>query len=337
MPDLATSPGFTMKTRVLGPDRFTTSTIGLGCMGMSQGYGPRDDAASLDALARALDRGITFWDTAQSYGAGHNEQLVGRALAGRRHAAQLATKFGIVRGPDGVRLDARPATVRAACDESLARLGTDFIDLYYLHRVDPNVPVEETVGAMADLVRAGKVRHLGISECSAADLERAAATHRIAALQTEWSLWWREPEDDVIPTARRLGVGIVAHTPLGRGFLAAVPLPDAFEAGDFRAGDARFAWPARAYNGKAVETLQRLAAETNRTAGQLALGWLLAQGEDVVPIAGMRKERHFRENAAAEPLSPDELRRIEPLAARAAWAGDRRAFAAHVTARGAPA
>ena len=229
-----------MITRILGLEKFVVSAVGLGCMGMSQGYGPTDDNISIAALHKAIDLDVTFWDTAQSYGAGHNERLIAAAMIGRRDQLQIATKFGIVRTPDGVTLDGRPEAVRGYCEASLRRLGTDYIDLYYLHRVDPKIPIEETVGAMADLVSEGKVRHLGVSECGAEQLERAVSVHPIAALQCEWSLWWREPEDDVIPAARRLGVSLVPYSPLGRGFLTGAVPPETFAAGDFRGGDAQF-------------------------------------------------------------------------------------------------
>ena len=228
-----------MKTTSLGGEGLLVSSVGLGCMGMSQGYGQADDNESLTTLYRAIELGVTFWDTAQSYGAGHNERLLAKALQQHRDKVTLATKFGIVRDANGARLEARPERVRSYCEASLARLGTDHIDLYYLHRVDPQVPVEETVGAMTELVDRGMVRYLGISECDAGQLERAAAVHPLSAVQLEWSLWWREPEDDVIPAARRLGIGLVAFSPLGRGFLAGRVNP-----GDLADGDSGTATPA---------------------------------------------------------------------------------------------
>jgi len=304
-------------------------------MGMSQGYGPADDGASLATLHRAIELGVTFWDTARSYGAGHNERLLAKALAPHRDEVTLATKFGIVRDENGVRLDARPERVRGYCEASLARLGTDHIDLYYLHRVDPAIPVEETIGAMAELVRLGMVRHLGISECDAGQLRRAAAVHPLSALQLEWSLWWREPEDDVIPAARALGIGLVAFSPLGRGFLAANVAPGDLAAGDLRRDDARFQGASLARNASVAGQVRGLAAELGITPAQLALAWILSQGDDVVAIPGTRHAARLEENAAAAAvtLSAAILERLEALAPRAAWAGDRAAFAAHRTSR----
>lgn len=324
-----------MKTRILGRGGLTVSAIGLGCMGMSQGYGPADDVESLATLQRALDEGVTFWDTAQSYGAGHNEALLARALAGRRQGVQLATKFGIVRCAQGVKLDARPEHVRAFCESSLRRLGTDYIDLYYLHRVDPEVPIEDSIGAMADLVREGKVRHLGVSECTAPQIHRAASVHPIAALQCEWSIWWREPEDDVIPAARRLGIGIVPYSPLGRGFLTGDAVPEDPSASDFRSGDARFSGEARRHNLGVVHAVRRLAEQRGATPPQLVLAWLLARGGDVVPIPGTRHANRLSENARAAELvlSAEELAAIDVVAGRFAWSGDRRSFATHQVRR----
>ena len=323
-----------MQQQHLG-DGLTTFPIGLGCMGLSQGYGPADDAESVRAIHRALDLGITMLDTAMSYGQGHNERLLGRALAGRRDQAVLATKFGIVRDDHGTRVDSRPEHVRGYCEASLARLGTDVIDLYYLHRVDPAVPVAETVGAMADLVRAGKVRHLGLSEVTPGQLEQAAAVHPIAAVQAEWSLLWRAPEDDVVPAARRLGAGLVTYSPLGRGLLTSTLTAGTVDASDFRRGDPRFHGADLDRNLQQVEALRQLAAGLGITPGQLALAWLLAQGPDVVPIPGSRRADRIAENAAAAAvrLSPAGLRRLEDAAPRAAWSGDRTSFAAAVTAR----
>jgi aryl-alcohol dehydrogenase-like predicted oxidoreductase len=330
-----------MTTRSLGTAGLAVSPIGLGCMGFSQGYGPADDPESVSTMQAALDLGVTFLDTAMSYGRGHNEELVGRAIAGRREQAVLATKFGIIRGRDGVELDGRPERVRGYCEASLRRLGVDHLDLYYLHRVDPGVPVEETVGAMAELVADGKVGYLGISECSAEQLERAAATHPISAVQFEWSLTWREAEDDVVPVARRLGVGLVAYSPLGRGMLTGMLTGMApsgeFAPGDFRAGDPRFHGQDLARNLALVEAIRDLAAVLGITAGQLALAWLLAQGPDVVPIPGTRQAARLAQNAAAADvaLTPADLERLEAAAPRVAWAGDRQSFAAHGTSRAA--
>lgn len=304
-------------------------------MGMSQGYGQADDTESLATLHRALELGVTFWDTAQSYGAGHNERLLAKALARHRDDVTLATKFGVVRDGDGVRLDGRPERVRGYCEESLARLGTDHIDLYYLHRVDPRVPVEETVGAMAELVGRGMVRYLGISECSAGQLKRAAAVHPLSAVQLEWSLWWREPEDDVIPAARALGIGLVAFSPLGRGFLAARVEPGTLAEGDFRRRDARFQGPSLAHNTAVAGDVRRLGAELGITPAQLALAWLTSQGDDVVPIPGTKHIPRLEENAAAAAVTLPQsgLERLETIAPRTAWTGNRDAFAAHRTSR----
>jgi len=302
---------------------------------MSQGYGPADDTESLATLHRAIELGVTFWDTAQSYGAGRGERLLGKALARHRDEVTLATKFGIVRDENGVRLDARPERIRGCCEQSLARLGTDHIDLYYLHRVDPHVPVEETVGAMAELVSGGLVRYLGISECDAGQLKRAAAVHPLSAVQLEWSLWWREPEDDVIPAARALGIGVVPFSPLGRGFLAARVEPGELADGDFRRRDARFQGPHLARNTAAADEVRRLAGELGITPAQLALAWLMSQGDDVVPIPGTKHVARLAENAAAAgvTLSPSDLERLETIAPRGAWTGDRDAFAANRTSR----
>jgi aryl-alcohol dehydrogenase-like predicted oxidoreductase len=322
-----------MEQRRLGG--LTCSAIGLGCMGFSQAYGPADDADSLKVITDALDRGITLLDTAMSYGSGHNERLVGRAIADRRSEVVLATKFGIVRGPDGPGLDGRPEHVRGYCDASLERLGVDTIDLYYLHRVDPDVPVAETVGAMADLVAAGKVRHLGLSEVDPAQLERAAAVHPIAAVEFEWSLAWREPEDDIVPAARRLGAGLVPYSPLGRGLLTGALPPGEFPPGDFRRDDPRFAGENLVANLALTRALTDLAAAHEVSPGQLALAWLLARGPDVVPIPGTRNRARIAENAAAERvrLSAADLAVLEEAVPRGAWQGDRRSFAAHGTAR----
>jgi aryl-alcohol dehydrogenase-like predicted oxidoreductase/putative intracellular protease/amidase len=324
-----------LPARRLGTHGPTVAPVGLGCMGMSQGYGPADDTASLATLQRAIDLGVTFWDTAMSYGRGHNEQLVGRALAGHRDDVVVATKFGIVRGPQGVRLDGRPENVAGYCEASLRRLGVDHIDLYYLHRVDPEIPVEETVGAMGDLVAQGKVRHLGLSEIDAEGLERAASVHPIAALQLEWSLWWREPEDDVVPAARRLGIGLVPYSPLGRGFLAGPIDPRHLPDTDFRQDDPRFGGEALDRNRARAAEVRRLAATLDATPAQLALAWLLAQGDDVVPIPGTRRPDRLAENAAAAALtlSDHDLTRLEVVAPRASWAGNRASFAAHGTTR----
>jgi len=331
-----------MKTRTLGRQGLTVSAIGLGCMGMSQAYGPADDEESIATVRRAIEVGVTLLDTAMSYGAGHNEELLGRAITGRRDQVVLASKVGIVRDEGGVHLDAHPDRIRGYCEASLARLGVEHLDLYYLHRIDPSVPVEESVGAMAELVEQGTVRYLGLSEASVEDLERAMATHPISALQSEWSLWWREIEDDVVPVARRLGVGLVPYSPLGRGFLTGTLTPaERFGAEDLRRGDPRFHGDNAHRNQAILAEVQALAAQRGVTPGQLALAWLLAQGDDVVPIPGTKRAKRMEENAAAADvdLTPADLARLHAVASRAAWAGDRHSFAAHHTTRttGAPA
>jgi aryl-alcohol dehydrogenase-like predicted oxidoreductase len=274
-------------------------------------------------------------DTAMSYGQGHNERLIARALAGRGEQVLVATKFGIVRDGKGVRVDGRPDHVRGYCDASLSRLGAEVIDLYYLHRVDPDVPLAETVGAMSELVRDGKVRHLGLSEATVAQLEQAAAVHPIAAVEFEWSLLWRDPEDDIVPAARRLGVGLVPYSPLGRGLLTSTLTTADITGSDFRRNDPRFHGADLDRNLSHVAALHRLAADRGMTSGQLALAWLLAQGPDVVPIPGTRRLDRIAENAAAADmqLSPADLRRLEDAVPRSAWAGDRQSFAVPVTTR----
>ncbi|MFB7053364.1 aldo/keto reductase [Streptomyces vinaceus] len=312
-------------TRHLGG--LTVSAQGLGCMGMSHGYGATDDAESVATLHRALDLGVTLLDTADFYGSGHNEELIGRAVAGRRDEVVLATKFGFANRlgePTLVRGDA--AYVRQACEASLRRLGVDHIDLYYQHRVDPKVPIEETVGAMAELVRAGKVRHLGLSEAGARTVRRAHAVHPIAALQSEWSLWSRDLEAEILPVCRELGVGVVPYAPLGRGFLtgrygSVEKLADT----DVRRGHPRFADGNRERNLAIVAKLEELAAAKGITAGQLALAWVQHRGEDVVPIPGTRRTRYLEENLAALAvgLSPEDLAAIEAAAPPEEIAGTR--------------
>ncbi len=308
------------------------SAEGLGTLGMVQSYGRGDEAEAIATIQRAIDLGVFFIDTADVYGQGRSESLVGRAIAGRRHEIALASKFGNVIRPDGTRtFDGRPEYVRTACEASLGRLGTDHLDLYYLHRVDPTVPIEETVGAMARLVEAGLVRHLGLSEVSVRTLERACAVHPIAALQNEWSLWTRDMEPEVLPAARRLGVGIVAYCPLGRGFLTGrVTANDAFEADDVRRTSPRFVGDNFRRNLALLERVEEIAAAKGITPAQLALAWLLAQGDDVVPIPGTKRRRYLEENAGAcgVRLTADDLRRLDELAPRGAWAGDRYAQAA---------
>ena len=317
-----------MESRRLGGSGLEVSAIGLGCMGMSEFYGPSDDATSLGVLHHAIDLGVTFWDTADMYGTGRNEQLVGRALRGRRDRVVLATKFALQRGPDGsfIGISGRPEYVRAACDASLTRLGVDHIDLYYQHRVDPQVPIEDTVGAMAELVRAGKVLHLGLSEAGAATLRRAAAVHPIAALQSEWSLWSRDVEDDIVPACRELGIGLVAYSPLGRGFLTgAIRSLDDLAADDWRRTTPRFEAANLERNLSLVARVERLAADKGCTPAQLALAWVLAQGPDVVPIPGTRSRTRLDENAAAitVALSTDELAAINELIPKDMAAGTR--------------
>jgi aryl-alcohol dehydrogenase-like predicted oxidoreductase len=322
-----------MEQRHLGRSGPATSAIGLGCMGLSQGYGPADDDESARLIHRALDLGVTMLDTAMSYGQGHNERLIGRALAGRQ--ATVATKFGIVRDDGGVRVDGRPEHVRGYCEASLDRLGRDVIDVFYLHRVDPDVPLAETVGAMAELVSDGKVRHIGLSEATAAQLEEAAAVHPVVAVQFEWSLLWRDPESDIVPAARRLGIGMVTYSPLGRGLLTSTLTGADIDTSDFRRSDPRFHGADLDRNLRQVRALRDIATGLGITPGQLALAWLLAQGQDVVPIPGTRRPDRLAENVAAAQvrLSEDDLRRLEEAVPRSAWSGDRRSFAVPVTTR----
>lgn len=328
-----------MKRRTLGKSGFATSAIGLGCMGFSQGYGPVDDEASARTILASVEADVTLLDTAQSYGSGHNEQLIGSVLktaGAARDKLQLATKFGITRTGDGVHLDAKPDRIRQYCDASLKRLGTDFIDLYYLHRVDPEVPVEDSVGAMADLVAAGKVRFLGLSEVTPSQLEKAAAVHPITAVQLEWSLMWREPETSIIPAARRLGVGLVAYSPMGKGFLSGTLQSNAaIQSSPFRKSDPRYSGDALEQNRRQLESLRTFAASRGITPGQLSLAWLLAQGQDVVPIPGTHRPERAVENAASAEivLSESDLQQLASAIPDMAWAGNRSSFAVPTSKR----
>jgi aryl-alcohol dehydrogenase-like predicted oxidoreductase len=315
-----------MKKRRLGRNGPRVSAIGLGCMGMSEFYGPRDETESTATLRRALDLGVDFLDTADMYGCGENEELIGRALGDRRGEFVLATKFGIVRGEDrNVRsISGRPEYVRQACEASLGRLGTDVIDLYYQHRVDPTVPIEDTVGAMAKLVSEGKVRYLGLSEASSQTIRRAHAVHPITALQSEYSLWTRDPEDDVLATCRELGVGFVAYSPLGRGFLSGqIRRFEDLAADDYRRHSPRFQGENFQKNLDLVRQVEEMAKRKRCTASQLALAWVLAQGDDVVPIPGTKHVKYLEENAAAADveLSRDDLARLDEVAPKGAFAG----------------
>jgi aryl-alcohol dehydrogenase-like predicted oxidoreductase len=305
------------------------SAIGLGCMGMSDFYGPADDALSLEVLHHAIDIGVNFLDTADMYGiGGSNERLLAQVLRERRSEVVLATKFGNVRGPDGsfLRVDGSPAYVRQACDASLQRLGVDHIDLYYQHRIDRKVPVEETVGAMAELVKAGKVRHLGVSEASGATLRRAATVHPIAALQSEYSLWTRDIENDALPVCQELGIGLVPYSPLGRGFLTgAIKSADELAPDDWRRQNPRFQAENMPANQALVAAISEIAAARGCTPAQLALAWLLHRGPHIVPIPGTRRITRLDENAAATriALSDTELRRIDEVLAQRTVAGSR--------------
>ncbi|GAA0759051.1 aldo/keto reductase [Ideonella azotifigens] len=303
--------------RRLGTQGPQVSAIGLGCMGMSDFYGPRDDAQSLAVLHHALDIGLNFFDTADMYGVGRNEQLISQVLAKRRSEVVIATKFGNVRAPDGTPLgiDGSAAYVRKACDASLQRLGVEQIDLYYQHRVDKKVPIEETVGAMAELVKAGKVKHLGLSEASAATIRRAAAVHPIAAVQTEYSLWSRDVEDEVLPTCRELGIALVPYSPLGRGFLTgAIRSTDQLAADDWRRANPRFQAGNLDANLALANALGMLARDHGHTPAQLALAWLLDQGDDIVPIPGTRSSTRLDENAAATRITLDPALREQLMA-----------------------
>jgi len=317
-----------METRKLGRQGLEVSAMGLGCMGMSDFYGGRDEAEAVATIELALNRGVTFLDTADMYGVGANEELVGRVVRSRREWVVVATKFGNVRGPDGSfrGVNGRPEYVRQACDASLRRTGLDFIDLYYQHRVDPDVPIEETVGAMAELVTAGKVKYLGLSEAAPATIRRAHAVHPITALQTEYSLWTRDPEAEVLPTCRELGIGFVPYSPLGRGFLTGqITATGDLEEGDSRRNHPRFRGEAFDRNLELVAAVRSMADEKGCTPAQLALAWVLRQGDDLVPIPGTKRRRYLEDNLGAVDvtLTDEELERIDRVLPPGAASGER--------------
>ncbi len=317
-----------MQKRNLGSQGLEVSALGLGCMGMSDFYAGRDEAESVATINHALDRGVTFLDTADMYGVGANEELVGRVVRDRREWVVVATKFGNVRGADGSfqGINGRPEYVRQACDASLKRTGLDFIDLYYQHRVDPEVPIEETVGAMAELVQAGKVKYLGLSEAAPATIRRAHAVHPITALQTEYSLWTRDPEAEILPVCRELGIGFVPYSPLGRGFLTGqFKSPDDLPEDDYRRNSPRFQGDAFQRNLDLVREIEVMAEAKDCTPAQLALAWVLAQGNDIVPIPGTKRRKYLDDNLGAldVTLSDTDLKRIDEVLPPGAATGER--------------
>jgi len=317
-----------MQQRKLGNQGLTVSELGLGCMGMSEFYGKGDETESIATIHRALELGVTFLDTADMYGRGENEELVGSAIAQHRELVVIATKFGIQRGEDNSfrGVNGSPEYVRSACEASLKRLNTDYIDLYYQHRVDPKVPIEDTVGAMAELVQQGKVRYIGLSEASAATIRRAAKVHPISALQSEYSLWSRDIEDKIIPTIQELGIGLVAYSPLGRGFLSGtVTKMDDLAADDYRRNSPRFQGENFDKNLQLVERVKEIASRKGVTPGQLALAWLLAKSDEIVPIPGTKRRTYLEENVATTKieLSPSELQSLEEVAPKNSVMGDR--------------